>query len=413
MLFSRYFLPTLREIKEESVSHLLAQKAGLLNPLAAGIYSYLPLGLRVLRNIETIIRNHMDLIGSQEVLLPVLQPLDLWKRTARDELLGEVMLKLRDRRGRLLCLGPTHEEVITELVAKFVSSYKQLPLILYQIQTKFRDELRPRFGLIRSCEFIMKDAYSFDKDREALEKTYNDMFEAYRRIFEACGLKTIVLEAESGFIGGDVSHEFLVEASSGEDIVYYCKSCGLYFQKETCRLCGRSAIQKRALEIGHIFKLGTTYSEKLGAFFLDEKGRRVPLIMGCYGIGVSRLIPAIIEQNFDEEGIVFPESIAPFKLEVVCLNPEEEEIFSFSSQIYRKFESEGLSVLFDERKESLGVKLKDALLLGIPYLIILGRKYLSQGKVEIIIRKNKERRLVDKENFYTEVKRIMGGSYGG
>ncbi|MBN2120663.1 MAG: proline--tRNA ligase [Candidatus Omnitrophica bacterium] len=399
MLFSEYFVPTLREVKEESLSFRLSLKAGLIAALASGIYSYLPLGLRVLKKIEAIIRKHMDNTGALEVLLPALQPLDLWKKTQRDELLAEVMVRFQDRRGRKLCLGPTHEEVITDLVARFVSSYKQLPLILYQIQTKFRDEVRPRAGLIRSCEFVMKDAYSFDIDEKNLQKNYQNMYSAYNSIFSECGLRTIAMEADPGFIGGSISHEFLAEGPSGEDVVFFCDKCNIYFkEKEECPQCNsRKFKEKRALELGHIFNLGTKYSEKLDAFFLDKEGRRSPVIMGCYGIGVSRIISAVIEQNCDKEGIIWPKEISPFDLELVCLNSDDKDLFSFSSRIYRILSDKGLEVLFDQRAESIGVKLNDAYLLGMPYLVIVGRKNFLEGKIEIITRSNKERILVDKE----------------
>ena len=411
MLFSKSFIPTLREAKEESLSFNLSLRAGLISPLASGIYSYLPLGLKVLKNIERIIRKHMNGLGANEVLLPSLQPLDLWQKTGRDKTLGEVMIKFQDRRKRNLCLGPTHEEVITDLVARFVSSYKQLPLVLYQIQTKFRDELRPRSGLIRGCEFSMKDAYSFDKDEAGVRENYNKMLKAYEDIFKECGLKTIVLEAESGFIGGSVSHEFLSQGLSGEDMVKHCLGCGAHFKgKEICPKCSsKEAKEIKALELGHVFNLGDIYSKKLGAYFLDEKGKRLPLLMGCYGIGVSRIISAVIEQNCDEEGIIWPLNISPFDLEVICLNPDDEDIRSFSSSVYQKLKSKKFEVLFDERVEYSGVKFKDANLLGIPFQIIIGKKRFKENKVEVFLRGNKQAVLLDKSNIFDwvdkEVKR--------
>lgn len=392
MLFSKYFIPTLREVNEESLSFRLSLKAGLISPLASGIYSYLPLGLRVLRNIEAIVRKNMNDLGAYEVLLPVLQPLELWQKSKRDKLLGEVMIRFEDRRGRKLCLGPTHEEVITDLVSRFVSSYKELPLILYQIQTKFRDELRPKGGLIRSCEFIMKDAYSFDRDEEGLERNYQSMYLAYDKIFRECGLKPLAFSADVGFIGGSASCEFLVESSSGEDSFFYCQECGFYFRdKELCPQCkSKKVLEKRGLELGHIFKLGRIYSEKLGAYFLDKKGERAPIVMGCYGIGVSRLLPGIIEQNYDSEGIIWPEKVAPFDIEVICLNPEEEEILSFCFQVYEFLKKRGFQVLLDERSQYSGIKFKDAYLIGIPYLIVVGKKSFSQGRVECIRRRDKK-----------------------
>lgn len=412
MLFSRYFIPTLREVKEESLSFRLSLKAGLISPLASGIYSYLPLGLRTLKKIEAIIRKHMDNSGAHEVLLPALQPIELWQKTQRDMLLAEVMIKFQDRRNRKLCLGPTHEEVITDLVARFVSSYKQLPLVLYQIQTKFRDEIRPKAGLIRSCEFVMKDAYSFDKSEADLEKNYQKMYIAYNAIFTECGLRPIVLEADTGFIGGSLSHEFLVEAPSGEDIVFFCNKCNkLFKEKEKCPQCQNTKLQeKRALEIGHIFKLGTDYSQKLQAYYLNKQGKRLPLIMGCYGIGVSRIISGAIEQNYDKEGIIWPTNIAPFKVEIVCLNPEVQDIFNFSNTIYQTLLEKKYEVLFDDRSESVGVKLNDAYLLGIPYLIVVGKKKFAEGKLEVIKRCGKEITTLDKNKLLEFVEKLMGGS---
>ncbi len=397
MRYSNYFLPTLRDDPKEaeSISHKLSLKAGLLNLLASGIFSYLPIGLKVLRNIEGIIREYMNLYGAQEVLLPALQPLELWQKTKRDEVLKEVMFQFRDRRNRVLCLGPTHEEVITDLARKFLSSYKQLPVILYQIQTKFRDELRPRFGLVRSCEFVMKDAYSFDKDADGLAVSYHKMREAYQNIFRVCGLSPIVLEADVGAMGGSQSEEFLIASESGEDSVWQCSGCGKYFKTVgSCAQCARELEEKKALEIGHIFKLGNKYSKDLGASVLTDQGVRSELLMGCYGIGVSRLISAIIETHHDAEGIIWPNRVAPFDFEIVILG-KDPELESFALDLYEKAKALGYAVLLDDRNESAGVKFNDAFLLGLPYLVVIGLKNFSQGKVEITLRQKKERFLVD------------------
>ena len=409
MLFSKYFIPTLRQVSEESLSFKLSLRAGLINSLASGIYSYLPLGLRVLRKIEDIVRKHMNNSGAHEVLLPAMQPLDLWEKTQRDKLLNEVLIKFKDRRNRSMCLAPTHEEAITDLVAKFVSSYKQLPLVLYQIQTKFRDEIRPKAGLIRGCEFIMKDAYSFDASNFGLDENYKNMYHAYGGIFDECGLKTIVSGADSGFIGGSVSEEFLVEATSGEDVIWSCEKCGIYFKEEgVCPQCKKDKIKQiKALELGHIFKLGTTYSEKLGAYFLDDNGERLPMIMGCYGIGISRIISAVIEQNYDKEGIIWPESIAPFDIEVICLNPEDEGMLSFSLKLREDLKKNNFDVLLDERKESAGVKFNDAYLIGIPCIIIIGKNNFLEGKVEIVRRRGKEVVLADRNSVIETVKELI------
>jgi prolyl-tRNA synthetase len=408
MLFSKYFVPTLRQVKEESLSFGLLLKAGFISPLAAGVYSYLPMGLRVLKKVEAVVRKEMNEAGAIELLLPALQPLELWKRTGRDKLLSEVLIRFEDRRGRQLCLGPTHEEVITDLVAKFISSYKQLPLVLYQIQTKFRDEVRPRAGLVRGCEFVMKDAYSFDIDEEGLEKNYQAMHRAYSRIFSQCGLDTVVLEADTGFIGGSISHEFLAQGPSGEDLVVFCRDCNVYFKdKDSCPRCKKKNLKEfKALELGHIFNLGTKYSEKLGAFFLDKEGKRLPVIMGCYGIGVSRIIPAVIEQNYDQEGIIWPASLAPFDIEIVCLGSDQSDLNAYSLKIYEDLTNQGFDVLLDDRSESVGVKLNDAYLLGIPLVILAGKKNFAKDKVEIVQRKNKAKTLTDKSQVLEHLRRL-------
>ncbi|MCM8823832.1 MAG: proline--tRNA ligase, partial [Candidatus Omnitrophica bacterium] len=302
MLFSKSFLPTLREEPKgaECTSHRLSLKGSLLFMVSSGIYAYLPFGFRVLRKIENIIRKRMNETGAQEILMSALQPLEIWKQTGRDKDLEEVMITFKDRRGRQLCLGPTHEEEVTEIVKRYVSSYKQLPFTLYQIQTKFRDEARPRYGLVRSCEFIMKDAYSFDIDDRGLNFSYEVMFNAYKKIFKDCGLEFVTVEADPGAMGGNISHEFMVPADIGEDTLYFCKDCNLYFKKEgKCEKCGRKLKEEKMIEVGHVFKLGTKYSKAQEAYFLDKDGLRKPIVMGCYGIGVSVIISAIIEQNHD------------------------------------------------------------------------------------------------------------------
>ncbi len=279
MFWSKTLIPTLREVPQEaeSRSHQLLLRSGLVRMLMAGVYSYLPLGFRVLVNIEKIIREEMTACCAQELLLPALQPIEIWQRTNRDKDLGEVMIRFQDRRGRKLCLGPTHEEVITDLVKNHVSSYKQLPLVLYQIQTKFRDEIRPRFGLIRACEFIMKDAYSFDMDQAGLDRNYKAMFEAYKRIFKRCGLEILITEADPGVMGGKESHEYMAPAQEGEDVVLNCPICKRVrtFKEgdsRECASCHKPTDSINTIEIGHIFKLGTKYSASFNAQVLDAKG---------------------------------------------------------------------------------------------------------------------------------------------
>jgi prolyl-tRNA synthetase len=414
MFWSKAFIPTLKETPQEaeSISHKLLLRAGLVRMLMAGAYSYLPLGLGVLDNIERIIRQELSACGASELLLPALQPLDLWAKTGRDKDLGEVMVRFVDRRGRNVCLGPTHEEVITDLVRGYVSSYRQLPLVLYQIQTKFRDEIRPRFGLIRACEFIMKDAYSFDKDEEGLDKNYNAMHAAYNRIFKRCGLKMLTVEADPGVMGGKVSHEFMVPAKDGEDIVLHCRGCGLTKafkegEPETCPKCGGVVDKINAIEVGHIFKLGTKYSASLGANFLDAEGKLKPIIMGCYGIGVSRLISAIIEQNHDNDGIIWPVEISPYKAVVLPLDTTDKKIMKLALEIYEDLQDAGIEVLLDDRDERAGVKFKDADLTGMPLSIIIGKNTLAKKKVEIKARKDKKVNFADAKNIAKKASLIL------
>jgi len=415
MFWSETFIPTLKEVPQEAelASHKLMLRAGLIRMLMAGAYSYLPLGLRVLNNIERIIREEMSSAKAVELLLPALHPLELWQRTGRDKDLGEVMIRFEDRRGRTLCLGPTHEEVITDLVKSHVSSYKQLPLVLYQIQTKFRDEIRPRFGLIRCCEFVMKDAYSFDKDDSGLDRNYQAMYDAYKRIFARCGLDFLITEADSGVMGGKVSHEFMVPAKDGEDIVSRCDKCNWAAtfkegQKE-CPKCAGPIEKINTIEVGHVFKLGTKYSSTLGANFLDNQGKQRSVIMGCYGIGVSRLIPAIIEQNHDQAGIIWPGEVAPYKAIILPLDVTDKKIMQEALSIHEKLQQHGVDVLLDDRDERSGVKFKDAELIGIPVIIVLGQKNLSLGKVEIKMREGNKVMLVDTKDSVVKIKQCLPG----
>lgn len=395
MRWSQYFIPTMKEIPvgTEAVSHQLLLRAGLVNMLTAGVYSYLPLGLRVLRRVENIIREEMNAIGAQELFLPVLQPIEIWEKTGRDKTLKEVMIRFKDNRGRQMCLGPTHEEVITELVRNYVQSYRQLPVTLYQIQTKFRDEMRTRFGIVRACEFIMKDAYSFDSDEKGMKKNYDLMYDAYKKIFERCGLDVVIMEADSGAMGGSVSHEFLVPAAIGEDEVIIKKN-------------GRS--QKTvAIELGHIFQLGTKYTESLGCLFLDEDGKQKLIIMGCYGIGVSRLIAAIIETHNDASGIIWPKEVAPFDVELLPVQATDAELMGMAEKYYRELTQAGIEALIDDREESAGRKFNDADLIGIPCRVTFGKKALAQGNVEIKDRRSGEVSMVKAEEGIAKLKTIL------
>jgi len=566
MRLSQLLVPTLREIPAEAEipSHILMLKAALMRKLASGVYIYLPLGQRVLRKVEQIVREEMDRAGSQEVLMSALIPAELLKESGRWDVFGPEMFKLKDRNERDFCLGPTHEEVFTDLIRNEVKSYRQLPLILYQIQTKFRDERRPRFGVMRSREFIMKDAYSFDMDWEGLDKSFNKMYEAYCRIFDRCGLKYLVVEADSGAMGGKDSKEFMVISGVGEAVIAYCDNCGyaaneekaeclinqeiveemlpkeevytpnvrtieelvnflgitpnkfvktlIYKAKDNvvaalvrgdrdlnetkllnilgireeeleladasivekvtgakvgfagpiglkgevmiivdneipqmrnfivganetdyhiknvnygrdfkadvvadiknviegdkCPRCGSPLKIDRGIEVGHIFKLGTKYSDALGAKYVDEEGNEKPIIMGCYGIGINRTVAAIIEQHHDEKGIIWPMSVAPYHVIIVPVNVSNEAQNRVAEDIYAALQKEGIEVLIDDRDLRAGVKFNDADLLGIPIRITVGKK-VDDGIVEIKLRENEEAEEVKISDVVEKVKNII------
>jgi len=416
MLWSKTLIPTLKETprEAESISHQLMLRAGLARMLMAGVYSYLPLGLKVLDNIENIVCQEMNACGASQLLLPALQPLELWQRSGRDKDIGDVMIRFVDRRGRNLCLGPTHEEVITDLVKNHISSYRQLPAVLYQIQTKFRDEIRPRFGLVRACEFIMKDAYSFDKDQAGLDKNYQAMYDAYQRIFQRCGLDILTVEADPGVMGGNVSHEFMVPVNDGEDLVLSCSACKktMPFKQEkdtACPKCKKKLEKVNCLEVGHIFKLGTKYSLVLGANFVDADGKLKPIIMGCYGIGVSRLISAIIEQNNDKDGIVWPREISPYEVVILPLDVTNDKLMKSALDIYEQLRQHSIDVLLDDRDERAGVKFKDADLLGIGLQVIIGKEFLEKNTLELKIRKDRRKIVANKEKIIPEIEGALRG----
>ena len=533
----------------ETVSHRLMLRAGMISQVASGVYSYLPLAWRSLRKIENIIRQEMDAAGGQEIRMPVLQPLELWEETDRRTAFGENLFTLQDRRGRPMVLAPTHEEVITNIVRANVQSYRDLPATLYQIQTKFRDELRPRAGLIRVREFDMKDAYTFDPDEESLERSYRTMAQAYRNIYQRCGLPALMVEADSGAIGGKDSHEFILLSPSGEDTVITCTKCGYAANSEKasgsvspvavepplpmeevstpgvktiaelcdylgiprhktlkavfysadgelvfvairgdlevnevklknalhcadlrlaseeevaaaglvagsaspigienirrvadesirlgsnfavganvpdthirnanyprdfrvdilaeialaqdghgCMRCGEPLESTRGVEVGHIFKLGTFFSETLGAFYLDREGQRRPILMGCYGIGVGRLLAAAIEQNHDEKGIAFPTPISPYHAQMVGLNLADSSVAQAAEELYHRLWERGVETLYDDREEeAAGVKFNDADLLGLPVRLVVSPRALSRESVEVKGRSESEAELV-------------------
>ncbi|NIM03715.1 proline--tRNA ligase [bacterium] len=567
MLLSKYLLPTLKEIPREVEipSHQLMIRSGIMRQLASGIYEWLPLGLRVVHKVEDIVREEMNLIGGQEVSLPAMQPRELWEESGRWDFYGKELIRLKDRNKRDFCLGPTHEEVITDLVRGEVRSYKELPLLLYQFQTKFRDEIRPRFGVIRAREFYMKDAYSFDATDKNAETSYNNVFGAYCKIFQRCGLKFRSVEAQTGAIGGTFSHEFMVIAEAGEEIMVSCK-CGYAanlekaeclpppkterkrsglkkleevetkdmktvgevgkFLKEkpdkfiktlvykidsecvivmirgdhevneskvksylgvneifladektieevtgaplgfagpvglkvkcklladysvegivngitgankkdyhlrnvnmsrdfevdkvldlrkvkegdACPKCGKRLEFSRGIEVGHTFKLGTKYSEALRATFLDKQGKEKYFVMGCYGIGVSRIVAAAIEQSHDQHGIIWPLPIAPFQVLILPVNYEHEKTRAISDRIYEQLESAGQEVLMDDRDERAGVKFKDADLIGIPIRVTVGEKTLAKNMVELKLRGEKEVREIQPDQVQKLITELM------
>ena len=541
MRYSELLLPTLKETPTEAevVSHRLLLRAGFIRKLMSGVYTYLPLGLAAIRKVEKIVREEMNRAGAQELLMPMVQPADLWKESGRWEKYGPELLRFTDRHDRETCLGPTHEEVITDLIRREIHSYRNLPVNLYQIQTKFRDEIRPRFGLMRGREFIMKDGYSFDASEQGAEVTYQKMYDAYHRIFKRCGLAFRAVEADTGTIGGSFSHEFMVLAETGEDTLVICKNCSyaaniekarvkpsekpgeeielLALQKvetpgkkkvevvcdflgiapnnlvktmvyladgdpvavlvrgdhevqpvklknmlgaveveladekqvfditgvpsgylgpvglkipvaadqevaamvnftvganeknyhlqnvnlprdfkvfqvadlrqvtetDRCPTCGGNLELTKGIEVGHIFKLGESYSKALNATFQDSDSQEKNFIMGCYGIGVSRTVAAAIEQNHDDHGIVFPLPLAPCQVIVLNLDPKSPELSQAAESIYRQLQDEDLEVLLDDRDERPGIKFKDADLIGIPYRITIGKRYAKEGELEI------------------------------
>jgi len=549
MRYSEMFLPTIREIPSDAevVSHQLMLRAGMIRKLTAGIYTYLPLGYKVIRKVEQIIREEMNRAGAQEIFMPAVQPAELWQESGRWEHYGKELLRFRDRHDRECCLGPTHEEVVTELVRNEIKTYRQLPRNLYQIQTKFRDEIRPRFGVMRCREFGMKDAYSFDVDQEGAEISYKKMYDAYHAIFRRCGLRFRAVEADTGSIGGSFSHEFMVMADTGEDAVVFCNRCDyaanlekaeiakpeklavdektflpitevhtpnvrtieevctflgvtpqavvktLIFsadgkpvavlirgdeevneikvrnllkcselemamddmimaaakaprgfvgavgikakvladysllnmvncvmgankedyhvknvnigrdfkvdafadlrvarESDPCPRCKGELRFARGIEVGHVFKLGTKYSEAMKAVYLDKNGQEQMMIMGCYGIGVGRTVAASIEQNNDENGIIWPMPIAPFHVIITPVNINEPRLAEVAGKLYESLAGKGADVLFDDRDERAGVKFNDADLIGIPLRVTVGPKRLAEGKVEVKIRKTGE-----------------------
>jgi len=405
MKTSNLLLATQRENPSdaETISHKLMLKAGLIRQVASGIYNWLPLGVKVLRKVENIVRREMENSGAQEILMPMVQPGELWKESGRWQQYGKELLIFEDRHDREFCLGPTHEEVITDLCRNEIRSHKQLPVIFYQIQTKFRDEIRPRFGVMRSREFIMKDAYSFDLSEQQMDHSYQSMRDAYVRIFNSLGLDYRIVKADSGAIGGADSEEFHVLADSGEDLLAfsdksdYAINAELLIESKSDQDPGSLEGQdspdgkgklklKRGIEVGHIFKLGRKYSESMKLTIQSENGNIHPE-MGCYGIGISRIVAAAIEQSHDDKGIIWSKEISPYTTALVEINPKgEENLKNLCTQIYTSLKERGHEVLWDDRDQSAGVKFSDMELIGIPQMIIIGEKSFRENKVEFKIR---------------------------
>lgn len=400
MLFSKLLLPTLKDAPQEAevISHKLMLRAGMVRKVASGIYTWLPMGLKVLRKIENIVREEMDASGAQEVLMPMVQPKELWDETNRWEKMGPELLRIQDRHKRDFCLGPTHEEVITDLIRNNVKSYKELPLNIYQIQTKFRDEVRPRYGVMRGREFLMKDSYSFNIDEACLEETYLTMRNTYKKVLERMNLDYKIVSADSGAIGGDASEEFHVLAETGEDTIAVSDSSEYAINTELLLKDGEdiSSLEgkpspdgkgtieiKKGIEVGHIFQLGKVYAEDMKANVLNNEGKASTLYMGCYGIGVSRLVAAAIEQNNDDKGIIWPHSIAPFDINIITIGFEKDQkIAEASYNLYKELIEMGYDVLLDDRKDGFGTKIKDSELIGIPLNIIIGKQFLETEEIE-------------------------------
>ena len=423
MRLSAYFLPILKETPAEAqiASHRLMLRAGMVRQASAGIYSWLPLGFRVLQKIEQVVREEQDAAGAQEMLMPTIQSADLWRQSGRYDGYGKEMLRIKDRHDREMLYGPTNEEQITEIFRSSVRSYKDLPRMLYHIQWKFRDEVRPRFGVMRGREFLMKDAYSFDVDYEGAKRAYNKMFVAYLRTFDRLGLKAIPMAADTGPIGGDMSHEFIILAETGESQVFCHKGwmdlgisgievdfegdlqpvvdkfTSLYAATDEkhvpadCPVPAAELIETRGIEVGHIFYFASKYSEPLKAEVQMPDGSTGPVHMGSYGIGVSRLVGGIIEASHDEDGIIWPESVAPFKVGLVNLKAGDADCTRVCDDLYAKLNAAGVEVLYDDRDDRPGPKLATMDLIGLPWQLIVGPRGIQNGVVEIKNRRTGEK----------------------
>ncbi|WP_332714585.1 proline--tRNA ligase [Pelagibacterium mangrovi] len=441
MRLSRYFLPVLKETPKEAeiISHRLMLRAGMISQQGAGLYAWLPLGYKVLRKIQQIIEEEQNRAGAIELLMPTLQNADLWRESGRYDDYGKEMLRMQDRHERDMLYGPTNEEMITSIFRSYVRSYKDLPLNLYHIQWKFRDEIRPRFGTMRSREFLMKDAYSFDLDKDAAVKAYNRMFVAYLRTYYRMGLTAIPMRAETGPIGGDLSHEFIVLADTGESGVF-CHAdliekpippvdtdytgdltgivadwTSLYAATEdmhdeadfASKVPEDKRIAARGIEVGQVFYFGTKYSEPMGASVTGPDGKDIPVHMGSYGIGLTRIVPAIIEASHDENGIVWPVSVAPFEVSLINLKSGDAQCDAANEKLYGQLQAAGLDVIYDDRETGAGQKFATADLVGIPFQLIVGPRGLASGEVEIKHRKSGERETIGIEDAIARLKALI------
>ena len=439
MRLSQYFLPVLKETPKEAqiASHRLMLRAGMIQQSSVGIYSWLPLGKRVLDKIATIVREEQDRAGALEILMPTLQPAEIWQESGRYDDYGAEMLRIRDRHDRDMLYGPTNEEQVTDIFRTHVRSYKSLPLNLYHIQWKFRDEVRPRFGIMRGREFLMKDAYSFDLDADAARTAYNKMFVSYLKTFARMGLTAIPMEADTGPIGGDMSHEFIILAETGESGVFFHKDwletdlladidyhsdlqpfvdrfTSIYARADekhdpaNCPVPAGDLMSMRGIEIGHIFYFGTKYSAAMGASVTGPDGKPVPVHMGSYGIGVSRLVGGIIEASHDDKGIIWPDAVAPFGVAVVNLKPGDAACNATAAVIYQQLQADGQDPLLDDRDERPGAKLAAMDLIGIPWQIVVGPRGLEQGQVEVKHRRSGETVQISPQNAVEMVQQRNG-----
>jgi len=415
MLASKNFAPLIKDTPAEAevISHQLLLRSGMIRKVASGIYNWLPLGFKTLKLVENIVREEMANTGSQEIFMPMVQPRDLWDDSKRWDKFGPELLRFKDRHERDFCLGPTHEEIITDLIRNNLSSYKELPLSLFQIQTKFRDEIRPRYGIMRGREFLMKDAYSFHLDQECLNDTYQTIREAYKALFNRLGLDYKIVKADSGAIGGEISEEFHVLAESGEDTLAFSEESEIAINAELLinenesidSLQGKTFPDSqeeiklaKGIEVGHIFQLGNVYSSAMNATVLDENGNRQALQMGCYGIGVSRIVAAAIEQNHDDKGIIWPKNIAPIQISILPIFKESsDKTFIFAEKLYKDLSKLGLRVMLDDRQERFGKKITESELVGSSYAVVIGKSYTENKTIELISRNGDKTELKDSE----------------